>query len=104
MVGAVGHYGAPAPDGWATIGYGIRPSEEGQGYASEGLGGMIHWGRAAAQVAGWWATTFERHAASVRVLEKNSFDCMGASPADAEASDANRQGRGRLMIWERRNS
>lgn len=104
LVGAVGHYGAPTADGWVTIGYGICPSDEGQGYASEGLAGMIHWGRAATRLAGWRATTFERHGASIRVLEKNDFNCMGVSPDDAEASDADRQDRGRLMIWERRNS
>jgi RimJ/RimL family protein N-acetyltransferase len=104
LVGAVGHYGAPTSDGWVTIGYGICPSDEGQGYASEGLAGMIDWGRAAARLAGWRATTFERHGASVRVLEKNGFNCMGVSPDDAEAADADRQGRGRLMNWERRNS
>lgn len=103
LVGVVGHYGNPTPDGWATLGYGICPADEGRGFASEAVGGLLNWGRKAVALAGWRATTFERHVASVRVLEKNGFRCAGVSPEDGAASDADRQGRGRLMLWERPN-
>lgn len=104
LVGVVGHYGMPTPDGWVTVGYGICPHDEGRGFASEALSGMIAWGRAYGQLRGWRATTFERHHASVRVLEKNGFSRTCVSPDDAEAPESDRQGRGRLMVWERPNS
>jgi hypothetical protein len=59
LVGVVGHYGAPTPESWTTVGYGICPADEGRGYTT------------------------------------------GVSPDDAEASESDRQGRGRLMVFER---
>jgi len=103
LLGVVGHYGEPDPDGWTTVGYAICPDDEGLGFASEALTGLIGWGQRTGRLTGWRATTFERHHASVRVLEKNGFACLGVSSEDGDAAEADRQGRGRLMIWERRN-
>ena len=47
---------------------------------------------------------FQRHFASIRVLEKNGFVCRGLSSEDAAASEADRQGRGRLMLFVRNGS
>ncbi|MDX2223904.1 MAG: GNAT family N-acetyltransferase [Rhodospirillaceae bacterium] len=101
LIGVVGFYGRPDADGTATLGYGIAPEDEGQGFATEAVAGLMAWGRAHGGVAAFAATTFELHHASVRVLQKNGFACVGVSPDDAEAPDSDRQGRGRLMVWRR---
>jgi RimJ/RimL family protein N-acetyltransferase len=101
FVGVVGAYGPPSADGSVTVGYGIVPEAEGQGIATEALGGLAGWLLASGRVNILEATTFERHTPSVRVLEKNGFRCVGVSPHDAVAPDGDRQGRGRLMVWRR---
>jgi RimJ/RimL family protein N-acetyltransferase len=77
------------------------PECEGQGIASEALGGLVAWAAASGRVTQMRATTFERHWSSIRVLEKNGFVCLGVNPDDAQAAESDRQGRGRLMIWRR---
>jgi RimJ/RimL family protein N-acetyltransferase len=101
LVGVVGFYGRPDADGTATLGYGIAPGDEGHGFATEAVAGLMAWGRDQCGVTAFSATTFEFHHASVRVLEKNGFACAGVSPDDAHAPDSDRQGRGRLMVWRR---
>lgn len=100
LCGVVGCYGRPDAEGATTIGYGIVPEAEGRGIATEALSGVMTWARAAGPVALFRATTFERHAPSIRVLEKNGFRCVGVSPEDGQAAESDRQGRGRLMVWE----
>ena len=101
LYGTVGCYGQPDADGVVTIGYGIVPEAENKGIASEALAGLIGWLQATGKARMLRATTFEFHHPSIRVLEKNGFKCIGVSTDDALASEADRQGRGRLMIWER---
>jgi [ribosomal protein S5]-alanine N-acetyltransferase len=101
LSGSLGSFGNPDADGAVTIGYGVVPELEGRGVATEALAGLIDWLRRTGRVRIIRATTFERHFASVRILEKNGFTCCGVSPEDAGAAEADRQGRGRLMIWER---
>jgi RimJ/RimL family protein N-acetyltransferase len=73
--GTVGFYGDPDAQGAVMIGYGIVPECEGQGIASEALAGVLAWAAATGRVTRMRATTFERHWASIRVLEKNGFVC-----------------------------
>jgi [ribosomal protein S5]-alanine N-acetyltransferase len=100
LSGSLGSFGTPDTDGAVTIGCGIVPELEGRGVATEALGGLIDWLQKTGRVRTIRATTFERHFASVRILQKNGFACRGVSPEDASAAEADRQGRGRLMIWE----
>jgi len=65
------------------------------------VAGLLEWASDTRRVKRVHATTFERHVASVRVLEKNRFSCTGASSEDAAASERDRQGRGRLMLFVR---
>jgi len=99
--GVIGCYGAPDSEGEVTVGYGIVPEAENRGLATEALRGLVGWLRATGRVRAVRATTFESHTASVRILEKNEFVCVGISPDDAEAPDSDRRERGRLMIWRR---
>ncbi len=101
LCGGTGCFGNPDASCQVTAGYGIVPELEGQGVATEAFGGLIGWLAASERVRTVRATTFERHYASERVLEKNGFSNLGVSPDDAVASEADRQGRGRLMIWQR---
>jgi [ribosomal protein S5]-alanine N-acetyltransferase len=101
LCGGTGCFGNPDAAGLVSVGYGIIPEREGQGIATEAFGGLIDWLAKSGRVRTIRATTFERHHASVRILEKNSFTCLGVSPEDGAASDADRRGRGCLMIWQR---
>jgi [ribosomal protein S5]-alanine N-acetyltransferase len=101
LCGGLGCVGNPDAAGAVTIGYGVVPELEGRGIASEALAGLVEWLDKTDRVRTIQATTFERHFASVRILEKNGFTCRGVSPDDASAAESDRQGRGQLMIWER---
>jgi [ribosomal protein S5]-alanine N-acetyltransferase len=101
LCGGLGAFGNPDATGLVTIGYGVVPELEKRGIATEALGGLVGWLAKTGRVRTIRATTFERHFASVRILEKNAFACLGVSPDDGHASEADRQGRGRLMIWQR---
>jgi ribosomal-protein-alanine N-acetyltransferase len=100
VIGTVGFGGPPDSEGAVTVGYSVLEDFAGHGYASEGLMGLLQWLAAAGGVKRVYATTFERHHASVKVLARNGFGCNGVSSEDA-AADADRQGRGRLMLFTR---
>jgi ribosomal-protein-alanine N-acetyltransferase len=101
LCGGLGSAANPDDTGTVQIGYGVVPELEGRGIATEALGGLVKWLEATGRVRTIRATTFELHFASIRILEKNGFSCLGVSPDDAQAADSDRQGRGRLMIWQR---
>ena len=98
LVGSAGFAGAPDDEGTVTLGYSVLEAYAGQGLASEMVAGLVTW--CAPFAARVHATTFERHYASARVLEKNGFIRGGVSAEDAGA-DADRHGRGRLMLFVR---
>ena len=83
------------------FGYGILPDFERRGLTKEAAGALIHWVFSHPRVDLVEATTFERHAPSVRILEHCGFTCRGVSDGDAVASEDDRQGRGRLLLFVR---
>lgn len=83
------------------FGYGILPQFERRGLTSEAALAVAEWAIAQPGVRRLQATTFERHAASIRILTRCGFVSRGVSPHDAEASERDRQGRGRLLLFER---
>lgn len=99
LIGSGGFNGPPDEAGTVTVGYAVLPGFEGRGYASELAGGLVRRAFAVPTVKRIFATTFERHHASVRVLEKNGFIRNGVSSEDAAAAESDRQGRGRLMLY-----
>ncbi len=101
LLGSAGFSGQPDDHGTVTLGYSIAHGYEGQGYASEMVGALLQWAASSGRVQRVYATTFEGHHASIRVLEKTGFSCRGVSSEDAAASDSDRQGRGRLMLYVR---
>lgn len=100
----IGTCGVMPPDehGRSLCGYGVVPSAEGRGLTSEAFLAFLAPG-------GWLmsqpclkvleATTFERHPASRRILEKAGFVLIGVSRDDAQAAESDRQGRGPLLLY-----
>jgi RimJ/RimL family protein N-acetyltransferase len=73
VVGGIGFFGPPREGGEVEIGYGIVPSRQGRGYATEALRAMIEMAWADARVRAMVAGTDPGNAASQRVLEKAGF-------------------------------
>lgn len=96
-----GFMNSPDLEGTVTLGYSVTEGYEGRGYATEMVGGFLQWLHGTGRVRRVHATTFVRNYGSVRVLEKNGFDCRGVSSEDAAADEADRQGRGKLMLFVR---
>ena len=77
VVGGIGFFGPPL-SGEAEIGYGIVPSRQGRGYATEALQTMIAMAWADARVRAVVAGTDPGNAASQRVLGKAGFRHISA--------------------------
>jgi len=91
VIGAAGFKGAPDADGCVEIAYGIVPSHEGQGYATEAAAALVRYAfeHGARQVR---AHTLPQPNASTHVLLKNGFRNVG-SVVDPED--------GPVWRWER---
>jgi ribosomal-protein-alanine N-acetyltransferase len=72
-VGFVGFKGVPDSQGAVEIGYGIGASFQGQGYATEAVGGLIAWAFESPECKTVTAKTSKSNAASMRVLEKSGL-------------------------------
>ncbi len=78
VVGGIGFFGPPH-GGEAEIGYGIVPSRQGRGYATEALRAMIAMAWADTRVRAVVAGTDPGNVASQRVLEKAGFRQVSAA-------------------------
>ena len=78
VVGGIGFFGPPL-SGEVEIGYGIVPSRQGRGYATEALQTMIAMAWADARVRAVVAGTDPGNAASQRVLGKAGFRRISAA-------------------------
>jgi RimJ/RimL family protein N-acetyltransferase len=101
LVACGGFMAQPDDQGTVTLGYSVTEGYERQGYATELTAGLLQWLAGTGRVKRVHATTFERHYGSIRVMEKNGFECRGVSSEDAAASEDDRQGRGSLMLFVR---
>ena len=77
IVGGAGFKGAPDADGMVEIAYGVVPSREGKGYATEAAMALIHFAAADARVRTLRAHTLPQANASTRVLTKCGFVHVG---------------------------
>ncbi len=100
LIGAAG-LNAPDDRGYCETGYGILDPWQRRGFATESMRALIDWGFRHERARAVFATTFERHPPSLRVLEKLGYHCVGVSSNDHEVPESDRQGRGRLLRWER---
>lgn len=78
LCGGVGFKGPPDKRGMVEIGYSVLPEFERQGLATEMVAGMVQWAKQQPQMKHVEAETNIDNKASIRVLEKNSFVCVGA--------------------------
>jgi len=77
IVGAAGFKGGPDAEGMVEIAYGIVPSREGRGYATEAARALIHFAANDARVRLIRAHTLPESNASTRVLRKCGFVHIG---------------------------
>jgi RimJ/RimL family protein N-acetyltransferase len=76
VVGTAGFKGPPDPDGTVEIAYGVVPSFQGRGYATEAAAALVGYARDAnARLIR--AHTLPERNASTRVLEKCGFQHVG---------------------------
>ena len=62
--------------------YGLAPSAQGHGYATEASATILNWLFAQERFAGAWAATVRSNPASVRVLERLRMRCVGSEELD----------------------
>lgn len=72
VIGGVGFHGPPK-DGEVEIGYGIVPSRQRRGYATEAVSTLVSLALSMPEVVGIVASTDADNVASQRVLEKGGF-------------------------------
>ena len=85
VVGGIGFAGPPGAAGEVEVGYGIVPSRQGRGYATEAVAAMVAVAWADPVVEAVVATTAPGNQASQRVLEKAGFRLVaGADDEDRE--------------------
>lgn len=86
IVGMIGFKSPPDSHGSVELGYGIVPSQQGQGFATQSVGLLVKEGFSKAEIQNILAYTVPMSSASGRVLEKNRFirDGSKIDPEDGE--------------------
>ncbi len=86
IVGMIGFKSPPDSNGSVEIGYGIVPSQQGQGFATQAVDLLVKEGFSKAEIQMIVAYTVPMNSASGRVLEKNQFirDGSKIDPEDGE--------------------
>lgn len=77
VIGTAGFKGSPDADGMVEIAYGVVPSVEGRGYATEAAGALVRFASDDARVQLIRAHTLPALNASTRVLRKCGFVHIG---------------------------
>ena len=85
VMGMCGFTAPPDSDGVVEIGYGIAPSYQGRGYASEAAQALVDFASRDARVRTVRAHTLAQNSASTRVLEKSGFKKCGET-VDSETN------------------
>ncbi|MCM3710399.1 GNAT family N-acetyltransferase [Sporosarcina luteola] len=77
IVGDIGFKGKPSGNQTVEIGYGIIPSAQNKGYATEAVGALIEWAFASGQVKRVIAECLQDNFASTKVLGKLGLRQIG---------------------------
>jgi RimJ/RimL family protein N-acetyltransferase len=77
VMGFCGFTGPPDADGVVEIAYGIAPSHQRRGYATEAAGALVQFASRDARVTAIRAHTLPETSSSTRVLEKCGFKRVG---------------------------
>ena len=88
LIGDMGFHGPPDEQGTVEIGYSIARAHRRQGYASEGVRGLVAWAFAQPRVRRIIARCEFDNAGSIRILERAGLRRIGT--------------RGELLLWELR--
>jgi ribosomal-protein-alanine N-acetyltransferase len=83
VVGGAGFFGPPDADGRTELGYGIVPSRQGRGYATEVLLELVRFGLADPETVELFAGVELVNVASVRVLEKAGLRRISETASEA---------------------
>jgi RimJ/RimL family protein N-acetyltransferase len=86
VVGGIGFLGPPG-DGTVEVGYGIVPSRQGRGYATEALTALVAVAWTDPGVRSVWAGTDPGNLASQTVLERAGFSRVAADEGDDHTAD-----------------
>ncbi len=73
IVAELGFKGEPDVNGEIEIGYGTMPDQEGKGYMTEAVSGLVRWAEQREDVNGILAETHMDNIASIRIVQKNGF-------------------------------
>lgn len=73
IVAELGFKGEPNHRREIEIGYGTMPAQQGKGYMTEAVGGMLRWAAVRSDVQTMLAETDEVNLASIHVLRNNKF-------------------------------
>ena len=76
-IGGIGFKGLPDKKGTVEIGYGIEPSYQNKGYATEAVAAIVKWAFTQEGVIYVQAQTDEKNEISKKVLLKNGFKEIG---------------------------
>jgi RimJ/RimL family protein N-acetyltransferase len=76
IVGSFCFHGLPS-EGKVEIGYGVHPHSQGMGYMTEALIGIVDWLKTRQEVDCLVVETAPGNRASIRILEKAGFSCLG---------------------------
>lgn len=91
-VGQMGFKGVPDQDGNVEIGYGINPSYQRRGYATEMVRALVEWALMQPSVWSVTAECREDNHGSIRVLEKVGFQHIGQRLDEEDGS---------LLLWKK---
>ena len=73
IVSELGFKGPPNETGEIEIGYGTMPSQQGKGFMTEAVAGMLEWAKSREDVKFVLASIDKNNKASLRIVEKNGF-------------------------------
>jgi [ribosomal protein S5]-alanine N-acetyltransferase len=76
IVAELGFKGPPNEKGEIEIGYGTMPSQQGKGYMTEAVSGMLQWAAGRNEVKYILAAVDKNNKPSIRIVEKNEFECF----------------------------
>lgn len=89
-VGQLGFKSSPDEHGTIELGYGVNPTRQGRGYATEIVAELIRWAAQRPDIKQVNAETLPSNLGSIRVLEKNRFEQVGQREDDE----------GNLLLWQ----
>jgi RimJ/RimL family protein N-acetyltransferase len=77
LIGCAGFTGYPDVEGNLLMGYAVLDAYQNKGYATEAVGGLLHWAFNQPQVMSVTAETYPDHLTSIRVMKKNGMVQLG---------------------------